>query len=582
MYRLIVLILLMVLFANCTTTKWTIVDEYAVDENQEPRILSEKLILAPDQYPTVESPTLRLVPLIIVEEEYDQRIKVERTVQEYRPKWGFASLTVAGAAFSLTAANTSLLSDVNSTQRLVLNATSIALLTLAVTNLKESGDPIYTGESQYLRRTGFATKIDTTAALLPDDDKFATVEILFDGEQIFKDDELTFTDNAIDINMGAFADQLNGEFDPESEIVVRTLLDGAEDLVTIPAGSFLEPYFQISDDVVLVRSQPVINVENVLVELGEGSSLLFIEDYSERWVKVLYGNQEAYVEKDSGFREWRSEAGAGPPVLVEFADIPFGEIDVESALPVLKTNNPSDRAIIVSNIHQNQAGSRQYASRDVKLFRHYMRTSFRMQDDQIVNTVDEIQSDNWIELIEQCQTDGGALKVFINGFAKIANGSDNDQSDIKLFHQREDGTEHNISLNQIMSTLTECGQEKTFVFVDLEYLKTDESGMVRIRNIQNGAQQAVANTLIDELPNSAVVFGNLPGQASSLYSGLAEDDKRHHIFPYFIAQALQQRKTNMNDLLRHLESNVDYTSRRIHDRPQEINAFGNFSINITD
>lgn len=580
MYRIFALILALGLFAGCTTTKWTIVDEHAVNENQQPRVLSEKLILAPVQNPTVEEPTLRLASMKILEEEYDQRIKVERTVQEYRPKWGFSILTLSGAAFALTAANTSFLSDVNSTQRLALNGTALALATLAVTNLRESGDPIYTGESQYLRRTGFVTKTDTTATPQPVENMFVTVEILFNGEQIFKDDELSFTGNTIDLNMGAFADQLNGEFDPDSEIVVRTEFEGSENLITIPAVSFLEPYFQISDDVVLVRSQPVINAQNVIAEIGEGSSLQFIEDYSDRWIKVLYGNQEAYVALDSGFKEWRSEAGTGPPVLVEFADIPFGEIDVESALPVLKTNNPLDRALILSNISGNQSGSRQYAGRDVRLFEHYMKTSFRMQENQIINTIEETQSDNWFSLIEQCETEGGVLKVFINGFAKIENG--NGTSDIKLFHLREDGTEHKMSLNEIMNVLTECGQEKTIVFIDLEYLESGEDGLQRIRNLQTGAQQRVANTLINTITSSVVIFGNLPGQESSLYSGLAEDDKRHHIFPYFVAQALQQRKTNMNDLLRHLQNNVDYTSRRIHDRPQEINAFGNFTINLTD
>jgi len=36
----------------------------------------------------------------------------------------------------------------------------------------------------------------------------------------------------------------------------------------------------------------------------------------------------------------------------------------------------------------------------------------------------------------------------------------------------------------------------------------------------------------------------------------------------------------MSDLIRHLENNIDYTSRRLQDRPQEVRAFGNFTLNI--
>jgi hypothetical protein len=36
----------------------------------------------------------------------------------------------------------------------------------------------------------------------------------------------------------------------------------------------------------------------------------------------------------------------------------------------------------------------------------------------------------------------------------------------------------------------------------------------------------------------------------------------------------------MSELVRHLENNVDYTSRRLHDEPQEVRGYGNFMLDI--
>jgi hypothetical protein len=101
-------------------------------------------------------------------------------------------------------------------------------------------------------------------------------------------------------------------------------------------------------------------------------------------------------------------------------------------------------------------------------------------------------------------------------------------------------------------------------------------------NSNGGKQQRLANRLIRNFPNAFVLFGNRVGQSSSVYTGSGDDDKRHHIFPYFWAEAIQQRKTQMADLVRHLENNVDYTSRRLHDEPQEVRGYGNFMLDIAE
>lgn len=75
--------------------------------------------------------------------------------------------------------------------------------------------------------------------------------------------------------------------------------------------------------------------------------------------------------------------------------------------------------------------------------------------------------------------------------------------------------------------------------------------------------------LTDSNPNAAVITGSNIDQPSALYLSASGEDKKHHIFPYFFARALQQRITGLPAIYQYLERNVPYTSRRLHDQSQD-------------
>lgn len=565
------------LLIGCTTSKWTVVDEFAVDESEKPRLVSEEERLLVEDHPTVENPILRLAPYKIIENEYSQRILVERAVQQYRPRWGFMLLALSGSAFAITAANSDLiLANPTRTQQVGLSLTGGLLGVLAFTNLKEVGDPILTDEKQYLRSTGTTTRIDTVRTMLSaEDEKNASIEVEYKGQKVFEDQSISLSNNSIDLNVGSFADQLNREYDDEAEIVINAKFNDAESQFSFPINSFLETYFIIQEPVAQVRSNPSISSGNIIVELGEDSELLKLDDHSTDWVEVQYGGQDVFISRESGVTEWRSRSDAESALLVELTDIPFGDIDVENSLPILKSRNENDRAIIFSNIDDNQIGSRQLLNRGHQLFEHYMRTSLQMGSDQILKIFVPDNS-QWEESVSQCgNMEGGTLSVFLTGFAKVRESQG--ERDLVMTHVDIEGEQTEISMTELFNTLADCGPEKLFIFADLEYLDPEE---VRQNNGSRGIQQVVANRMLDNFSDAVVIFGNGVNQNSSAFRGSSDSDKQHYIFTYYLAEALKQRKTIMSDLINHLENNVDYTSRRLHDVPQEIRAYGNFSLNI--
>lgn len=579
--RLFFVAVFLIGIAGCTTSKWTIIEEQAIDSTETPETISENQKLLLEERPTIERPVLKLVPYHIVQREFAERIKVQRMVQQYKPKWGFALLTLAGSAFSFVAANSDyVLPSATTTQRVALNTTGVMLAFLATTNLEETGDPIMTDEIRYLRQTGFETKTDTLA--IDDPGEYTgSVVISFQNEEIFNESSIPLSSGSVEINLGSLASNVADRIDSESEFLVSTTYNDIRSVFTIQATEFLESYFVIEEPVIPVRSSASVNQDNVIAELGEGSALKITDRRSDQWIGIEYGSVDAFVQKSDGHVEWRSTAEDGPALLVELADIPFGEIDVENSIPVLKSRNPADRALVLSGNQGNQLSTRQFSNRDERLFRHYMRTALRMNDDQIL-TIDQPDFSDWLPDLEFCrEMDGGSLVIFLTGYAQLI--TSNGEEKLALLKVDEKGDKQHLLLPELFEELSACNSQKIFLFADLEYVEAVQDGQILSVRKENGAkQQQLANNLLQNFPNSFILFGNRIGQRSSLYSGSEENDKRHHVFPYYWAEALKQRKTQMSELVRHLENNVDYTSRRLHDRPQEVQGFGNFMLNLAE
>lgn len=572
--------ILLLVLAGCTTSKWTVVDEHAVDSNEDPEIVQNSIQLIPEKKPTLESPVLRLVSYNIVQREFAERVQLQRTVQEYKPKWGFALLTLTGAAISVIAANSDyLLPSANTSQRIAFNATGAILTVLAGTNLEEKGEPILTDEIRYLRQTGFDVQTDTLQI-----DSFnsqpASITVYNEENVLLNEEAISVESGFIVINLGALTSEISHQLDSTSNIEVRVSFQDSENTYSFPVTDFLEPYFVIQEQIAEIRNTAAISRDNIIEEIGEGSALKLVNQVSDVWNEVRFNDLNAFVQRADGRVEWRSTAEDGPAILFEVADIPFGEIDVESSVPVLKPRNTADRAIILSGNDGNQAGFNQFSDRDEQLFKHYMMTALSMGNTQI-RTLESADLLSWTKELKQCEEmNGGSFHIYLTGYAK-SYSSDSGSDNLALFHVDESGSVDSLPLMNLFDQLAECNAEKMFVYVDLEYVGEVENGqIISFMNSNGGKQQRLANRLLRDFPNAYVLFGNRIGQSSSEFSGSPEDDKRHHIFPYYWAEAIQERKTQMSELLRHLENNVDYTSRRLHDKPQEVQGFGQLMLDL--
>ncbi|TVQ04570.1 MAG: hypothetical protein EA359_06200 [Balneolaceae bacterium] len=564
---------------SCTSSRWVVTDRYAIDTSQDPEVLSENKVLLLDREATIDNPLMSFSVHSVVEKEYIQRVRAERTIQQYRPRWAFMALALTGASFAAVAANSSaIMPSVSGNQKIALNVTAGILAIFSVTNLQPVGDPIFTGETELMRRSGTEIRYDTLRTINRNSEFISSLYVTFQEDTVYSRNHFPVQNGRVELNLAAITDGMDESVDGESILTVIVGFNDTSNLYRVRADTFLKPYIHITTPVAVLRNAPVVNDLNVITEVGAGSSLELMGDGPGDWFRVRFGGSEVFITRNSGEIEWFSEVSSGSPDIFEFEEIPFGQVDVETSVPILKRNNPNDRAIILTNGFAEGAYFRQYLDRDHRLFEFYMRYALQLANDQIY--VIEIDSDEtWKDELRSvaAMDSTGNLFVYFSGYATLT------EEGRMYIDFAEEPVGDGLITGLIFDEFERLNPYSVYLFGDFQFTIPQSNGiLVPLRTAYTFALQETANRLLRRIPNSVIVFSNRPGQTSSIYTGAGMENKRHHIFNYYWADALKKRNTRMSAIIRHLENNVDYTSRRLHDRPQEILAYGNFTLNIID
>lgn len=571
---ILILAILSVVFASCTTSRWVVVDQAVTNQNDTPSILSENLAIAVQKEPTTDDPTVQFTVQKIVEKELEQRVLVERTIQKYRPRWGVWAIGLGGAVFAATAANSSIIyPDIGNREQLFLNLTSLLTASMTVSQLKPVGEPISTGETRLMRRSGYEVISDTLQSESFESRDSFQLRIEHMDSVIVDESDIPGSDGSLAINLASVLSSSVQNVDENSAL--RVYVKYGDNIIeeTYQVESFMKPYVVAEETVVLLRNTPTQSELNVVAEVGSGSAFELIERTGNGWYRVLFGGSEVFIQDSESSVEWLSDATSGSIDVFEFTDVPFGDIDVENSVPILRQNHPDDRSLIITNNFLNPDDERPYVERDHRLFDFYMGAALQMDDDQ--RYIIQIDStEDWKNDLEKftASDSTGLLYVYISGFADVS------ENELYMFRSNTNEGVH-VQLRDIFQYLNEMNPEKLIVIADLEFREGDQNEPEISGEV---ALQRSASRLQSLIPNSAIIFSNHPGQESQLFAGGGAENKRHHIFTYFWAEALKNRYVTLSSLLNHLQRNVDYTSRRLHDTPQEIRAFGNLTISVRD
>lgn len=570
MRNIFLLSLVYIFVCSCTATRWTVVERSALD-NSDFKLIDSKEFLSVKGTVTPENPIFTIRLLGEETYEFSERVQVERSVQKYKPRLGFFGIGLMGAAVAVYAANSDVLTDSpTKTQSVALHAAAVALGSLSFLNMKPTGPPVSTGETRLLRKTGTFIQVDTVDAV-PEPGAEITFAAFFGEEEVIPRRSIDFSKGTVSINLASeitperFRNNIN---DP---IRIEISYKGTVNNYFVPVDNIFQPFVVVTKELTPLRNNAVNSPDNVLIDLADGSQLQLIEKGRD-WHKVRYGNIESFISSEDVKILWRPSEFTQELNVVEVPYVPFGNIDIEKNIPVLYPKSPAFSAFIISNQNYSKTSLvRPYAERDALLLKAYFETSLGLREDNIITLYDfdskKQVEDSYKQFVESMSGLSKSVIVFISGHAFVK-GNTVYLSPVKDMTN----TSFALNINEFFRNLSVLPSRQVVVFADLNFgtfgpfgddILDDLSGILTLRK-----------------DNSAVIFSSQADETSYPYMSETAEKKYHYIFPYFVAQAIREDKTILSELINHLELNISYTSRRLHDKPQEISAFGDLSMHI--
>ncbi|MEX1211723.1 MAG: hypothetical protein WEA36_02635 [Balneolaceae bacterium] len=567
------LLFLFVLQTGCTTTRWSIENPRYLDRQPEDEKTGEYHTVQLEHDVSRESPYLTFQLYRLDQYAVAERVQVERQLQHYQPTWGFAALASVGAAISFYAGSRSGLTGLTSNQQSFAFNVMGGLLSLAtVAHLTPVGEPISTDETLSLRgRSGRAVVTDTVRVDGLESGRYPVdIELRYNGDLVYHD--------RVDAgSQGRWVVELSDLF---RTVLVRGNEPGALTLdlvqptdtlhLPIPLESFLQPVVQIGSETAdLYRSS---EGSEALTTVARGSEFSLVGDLEDSRYTVQFGGSLVYVDRTQASIQWRRADTATEPSVIPVGELPFGEMGVEFGLPEIQTPPTNDAAILISNHRGNLHGVRRYTDRDLEMMSLYFRDAFGVSPDSI-QELNLMESDEELRVPE---VSGDRIYLWISGFARLVPNDSGNR--ILLVSMEESGNERVQPLDEILVETAQRSRNSMIAFLDLTYLDPEEL-------TSDGNESELLNDLyaaVEEVqPESVLVFASRPGQESGRYESLRFENRYHHIFPYYVAQAWKQGITRMDRLVDYIRNQVDYTSRRLHDRPQNVSAVGRFQIDLS-
>lgn len=564
----VLLVLVLVAGSACSSSKWVVENQKEIDRNDFELIDSRKF-LEKTGITTPQNPTVNFSLKAANTFEYALRVRTDRYIQRYKPSFKSILFGIAGAGLATASALS--VSESNSSRNLLIGAAGFISLT-SILNMKPSGEPTPTGELRLLRKTGTIEETDIIS-VEPAVSDHPTYSIYYNGETLIDEAELPYINGQYTINL---IDDLNPEsfeFDTTESIRLEVNYDGQTSMDRILVKNIFESFVVVSSEVTALRDEPELNSRNILTDLAFGSQMKLVEEDS-LWYKVLYGISETWISKSDAYPIWRSSEFASQLSIIAIPNIPFGNVDVESNIPNLRTDNDSTYAFLLANGEfQGELSERLYAQRDARLMDEYLQKSLGVPSDNIVKAYD-IQSQQQLNtaynrLADNFRTEKKRLFIYLSGY--VERGED----DVTLYLKATGGNEEApVNLNELLNSLAQLNASELIVFGDLDNIDNDPAKT----NLLN----KLSSQILDKNPNSVIVFGSAENQRSRNYSTARGEQKRHSIFTYFIADALKNRQVTASGIINHLQRNVDYTSRRLHNQPQHVIYYGDTSISLID
>ena len=561
--------------STCTSSKWSVESTQSIDRT-EFNLVDEDVFLEMSQKPDPNMPILVYDVWNVKTYDYSIKIQTNRYLQRYRPSLTAIFFGVLGASAGYLTAG--ILPLKNSDRYMLLGIGVLSLIT-GFAGDRSLEEATSTGEQRLLKQTGVIQLSDTLRAT-KEPITSPSYTIYNDLEAIAIRNDVAFDKNNYHINL--LEDINPSNFLVQENQSIRIELEFNDSLYTqvIPVEDIFERFVVVESEVTALRQNPDNSNNSILTDLVKGSELLLLGDL-DNWYVVRYGITETYISKNDTKLIWRPTDYIDELSIITLPNVPFGNVDVEREIPIRYNENNQAAAFVLSNeFYGDSFPTKRYSERDSKLIEEYLINSLGLGFAGIRTSINTSRIEqfkfNWDEFLRLNHANKKQFILYVNGYVTI----DNEGNIIYLLGDQASNTWQNISisLTDLILDVIEVGFIELFIVGDFSFsAENQESAISRAKYYD--AFYALNSTLLTyKNINFGLLFSSDGRSDSQLYTKQAIAQKYHSIFSYYLADAIKKGNYTSSQLISYVQRNVDYTSRRLHDTPQNIVYFGNANI----
>ncbi len=572
-FYFILLLFLSLCMSACTTSRWIIEDEPVLDTSTS-ELVDSYPVLKITRMPTPDNPSLFIEAFENRVFESPMRLQASRVIQRYRPRYGWMAVGVLGAAGIVYVANSDgfFENELTKTQKNVMYGAAGGILALTFLNMKPYGEPRYTGERRFLNQVG--TEIRSNI----DNRSGKRVEVIInaahDGEALVTGLQRSFT-STLDLNL---ISELNlRSFSPDKPGIISMQLTTEYDVqeISFPVEDVLKRYVRIARRNTPLRSSPVVSQNNIITTVAETSLLPWVETTADGWHRVLLGITPTFVQVTDGALVWRPSVSSESDLVITTSNNVFGSVDVERNIPRATVENHQAIAILIGNQDYQSASLRnENALRSLQLMKTYLRESLGYQEDRIIFIENFGSDENAGQLLNidreertilgrSYSANSDVFVYFVGSGGIIQRGGRNEPAFLPVDGLPGDG----IPVRELFNELRTLPSQNIRILIeaDFSYNTTSEA------NINNQVNhRELAGILTQNKSGSWVIFASDNNQLAGKY---VSSDRRtnmlHGITTYYFCRAIQDGNSSSDLIIRYMERNITFTSRRLHNRPQD-------------
>lgn len=579
--------------SGCTTSAWIVKEEPVPDPESE-RILAEEHKFLPVDTPTPRNPVISLDLVKERELQYNLHLASERYIQEYRPRYGYLALGLVGMGAGLYVANSSVfdadkLSDRN---QAMLNVTAVGIGAASFLSMKPVGEQRPADEQRLLQKTDTHTRKDTIKADLTKEAE-AWLTIVRGEDSLVSGKHIPITDNNITIHLGRQSGLQQLSEDDTTAVKARIQYKDFEYEQSFQVTDFMQKFVEVTTDEVPLRTDPANLSDNIIRHVASDSRFLLLNDIDDQWYHVHRSGGSAYIRKEHTREIWHTaDMDNMEDLIVQPDQSVFGDIEIERNLPANHRNNPDGIALVIinGNYHDpvrnlpNAARTAELVTLYLNRVLGYYSDNIRVFEDMTGNEMTYLLEESDSLMIGDRYLSMDESDLFVYYYGHSITDEDGRLSLLPVDYKPGEANERVIPLEKLVKTLTNLRSRQLVTVLDTDWSTNTVYGHSSSSGGRSPRTELTefSAVLPNDLSDTAFFWAAQSGQHSEAYIGTnGRPGYPYDIFTWYFFKALQEGAHTTGAILQELQRNVPFTSRRLHDRPQEPGFAGNRELSLT-